>query len=596
MKIKKIITRISALIFALSVALLTIGCNFDLLTIEKIQFIDKPQTTFALNEQLSFKIEAVYTSQSGEKKTVYVKYENNSLSYDDGAGAQTAEIKISGFDTSFTGTRTAKIVYDGLSLSFDYTVIDDDGNFGGGDGTQYNPYLVSTVRHFQNMLNAKSFKFYKITNDIDFTGVVLQSANAGCDITLVNDGVETGGKYPENLKTKAWAGVIDGQIGTTAYNYTLKNLGAATKYNGKPANKDNELFGCIASSTNGRFEMKNLNIEFASTEGYSPVFCIASNNGYDAEISFKNVHISGYQNYGLCGTSWVGVFMNKLDYNPEAPCKSVLFENCTSTVQMMNTYPRTSAVSGFVTVHGKGGIKSLKFKNCTFGGRIEGSGQNSIGVFTTVSNQGTNYTKTPEMAQAYVDSAFKYENCKILSSAEIISNVGDRVYPTVHSTTGTSLTKSGVDVENTIDTSITQLTLTVDKQNNQISVTPDNSVADKIVGYKIYIQGTMTTLGKGGTFTYAMPSTIALVGGKLTAQPLLTIECNPDSNAVFENSTYGSKAIGLVGDRLVYNCKGVCETINVKSATLTVVALDENGKVIGYARDAKTTLNLAYVA
>ena len=590
MKIKKIITLISAIIFALSLAAFTVGCSeVDLLTIEKIQFIDKPQTTFVLDEDLTFKIEAVYGEQSGGKKTVYITYENDKLTYDAGDGeVKTAEIKISGFNTQYTGTRIATIEYDGLKLSFDYTVIDPSEKFGGGDGTQYNPYLVSTVEHFQHMLDADTFRYYKITNDIDFTNHVLKSANAGCDIKQLEGGID-------NLKTKAWAGVIDGQIGTTAYNYTLKNLGAAYKYDGSPANKDNELFGCISSSTNGRFEMKNLNIEFASTEGYSPVFSIACNNGYDAEIAFKNVHISGYQNYGLCGTSWVGAFMNKLGYDNNIACKSIVFENCSSTVAMMNTYPRTSAVSGFVTMLGHGKVNSMKFKNCTFGGRIEGSGQNSIGVFTTISNQGT-LTKTAELAQSYANSMLEYKDCKILSSAEIVSNVGENVYPTVHSTTGTSLTQTGVTVENQIDSSITQLSLSIDKANNRISVTPDSSIADNVARYKIYIQGLMTTLGKGGTFTYVMPSTETLVGGKLTGQQLLKIECDPLSNELFDDATYGSRAIGLKGGRLIYNCKGVCESINVKSATLTVVALDNNGKVIGYARDAKTTLNLAYAA
>ena len=158
------------------------------------------------------------------------------------------------------------------------------------------------------------------------------------------------------------------------------------------------------------------------------------------------------------------------------------------------------------------------------------------------------------------------------------------------------MTQTGVTVENQIDSSITQLSLSIDKANNRISVTPDSSIADKVTEYKIYIQGLMTTLGKGGTFTYTMPSTETLVGGKLTGQQLLKIECDPLSNELFDDATYGSRAIGLKGDRLIYNCKGVCESINVKSATLTVVALDNNGKVIGYARDAKTTLNLAYTA
>lgn len=583
---KKILASLVLLIFAISIAMVSVACKLNFTRVEDIQFSQTPKTTFQLNEKLNFSIKVVYVDEKNEaRKTIFVNYDDGKVTYDlnDNEGIKTERVKVTGFDTKLVGTFKAVVVYEQMKLEFDYTVIDPNAKYGGGDGSELSPYLVSTVEQFQNMLNEKSFKYYKITNDIDFANTVLQSANAGCDIDKLDGGMD-------NLKTKAWAGVVDGQVGTSDQNYSLLNLGSVKKFDGSPANKDNELFGCVGSSTNGKFELRNLNINFASTNGYSPVFSIACNNGYNAEIAFRNVHVTGTMDFALCNTSWAGVFMNKVGYHKDTPCKSLVIENCSSKLNMLNTYPRKTSVSGFITVSGQGTVNMLKYTNCTFGGRIEGAGTKAIGVFTTVVNQGI-FTNSEESAQAFANNSIKYENCKILSTATIVSNVADKVYATAYTGTGTSLTSTGVTVENTVDTSIKPLTVEIYAKDKQVTVTPDTSIADQVASYRIFVHGNMMTNGKGGTFTYYMPSTEALVNGKLTNQQLLTLAYNANSNESIGNGTYGSNAIGLVDGRLLYNCKGVCESVDITSASLTIVALNAQGKVIGYcSKDTKVNL------
>jgi hypothetical protein len=134
--------------------------------------------------------------------------------------------------------------------------------FGGGNGTQENPYLICTVDQFkliQGDMNKK--RFFKLTSDLDF-------------------------RAEENLRIIAIApfASIDGG------NHKIKNI-KITHGNGY---KDNGLFGQLVKDLNGnRDEIKNLIIENVQITGDGT----DDGGGVIASVNLggiiSNVHVTG---------------------------------------------------------------------------------------------------------------------------------------------------------------------------------------------------------------------------------------------------------------------------------------------------------------
>lgn len=540
---KKIITLCMVLVLALSAVVMT-GCNL-VYNVGTIEWVQKPATVYSLNEteKPSFTIRA----QIEKQDPVTITYPN---------GEYDSKITIKNFTTATTGTRTATVTYENLTLSFSYQVI--DGEFAGGTGSEIDPYVVTTPKHFQNMLNQKSFKYYVLGNTIDFAGKYIKMANNGQDAT----------------DAEAWTGVIDGN------GYSLTGISEVRTPDDKAINKYNEMFGRVARA-NEKFVMKNLTVAFAST-GASATMGLVTSNGTNGEIEFENVKLTGYINAANSGNSNISPFVSFLERTlpgkVQAPLKSLTLKNCESDLKILNAYA-TSIVAGFASAQSFVlPTGSVKFENCKFNGLIEGSYQQGAGAFFANNDNKKN-------------DALAFTNCTVGENAKIIK------------TAGRGLSNSEAAMYNCGNVALYDVT-TADGITGEVAVDSQSlkdaafTVADGVltceiegaVKYEIYAVGTMTyENGKGGAFRYVQPATAAELK---TGYTLLKIKS--DATGTTENTvtTYGSNLIVNENGTLVYYCGTVCQSINVKTAKLVVVAYNEAGTAIAIGTSA-TTVNLA---
>ena len=175
---KKILAICLTLVLSLAAFAIS-GCSlFD--DVGTISWIKEPAKTYTLNEteKPSFTLKA----EPKGKNPVTIVYPN---------GGYDSQIEVKNFTTTTVGTRTATVTYEKLTLSFSYKVV--DGKFADGTGSSVDPYIVSNAAQFQNMLDQKSFNYYKLGNNIEITGA-LRMANKGQDAK----------------SSESWVGEIDG--------------------------------------------------------------------------------------------------------------------------------------------------------------------------------------------------------------------------------------------------------------------------------------------------------------------------------------------------------------------------------------------------
>lgn len=462
-----------------------------------------------------------------------------------------AKITVKGFDTTRTGTYTATVTYDGkLSLSFSYKVT--DGKFADGTGTLVDPYIVNTAGQFQNMLDQKSFNYYKLGNSIDLTGVPLRMANKGQDAT----------------SAEAWVGELDGA------GYIVSGISEVQTPDGEPINKYNEIFGRVARDSE-KFVLKNITFDFASS-GKSATMGLVTGNGENGVLEFNNVKLTGYINAANSGNSnispYVSFLQRKVPGDKVAPLKSVTFTDCESNVQILNAYA-TSLVAGFASSQFVLPAGSVKFTNCKFNGLIEGSEQQGVGAFFTNNNTDK--------------AAYVFTGCSVGESAKIIKTAG----------LGTENAK--YKCGNVCFNGVTEIdgitgTVKVDESLKAFKLEVNNGLlecsVEGAVDYKIYAVGKMYYFedekAKSGAFRYVQPAE-KVENGNLTHN-LLKIKSDktPINKTEYKDNTdttYGSELI--VKDKnndkaLIYYCNDVCDHIKVTSAKVIVVAykMDANTK------------------
>lgn len=492
-----------------------------------IEWVEKPATEYSLGDttglKFSFKAEL-----KDPAKTVTVRYPEDKDKY---------TIEVNNFTTATVGTRTATVVFEKLTLAFSYKVTDK--KFADGTGSSVDPYIVNTAGQFQNMLDQKSFNYYKLGRSIDLTGVALKMANKGQDAT----------------NAEAWVGEIDGA------GYTVKGISEVQTPDGKAINKYNEIFGRVARDSE-KFVLKNITFDFAST-GKSATMGLVTSNGTNGVLEFNNVKLTGYVNAANSGNSnispYVSFLQRSLPGKVDAPLKSATFTNCENEIQILNAYA-TSLVAGFASAQSVLPAGSVKFTNCKFAGLIEGSYQQGAGAFFANNNTAKDY--------------YVFSGCTVAEGAKIIKTAGldktDAAYNCGNVCLKGETVVEGITGTVAVDSSLKAVTF--DKVDGvALECHVEGVVADD---YKIYAVGSMDYgNGKGGAFRYVQPAVAGTIDatGKLT-HTLLKIKSDDTVNKTTDKATYGSDLIVNENGVLVYYCGTVCKSINVKEAKVVVVA------------------------
>lgn len=492
-----------------------------------IEWVEKPATEYSLGDttglKFSFKAEL-----KDPAKTVTVCYPEDKDKY---------TIEVNNFTTATVGTRTATVVFEKLTLAFSYKVTDK--KFADGTGSSVDPYIVNTAGQFQNMLDQKSFNYYKLGRSIDLTGVALKMANKGQDAT----------------NAEAWVGEIDGA------GYTVKGISEVQTPDGKAINKYNEIFGRVARDSE-KFVLKNITFDFAST-GKSATMGLVTSNGTNGVLEFNNVKLTGYVNAANSGNSnispYVSFLQRSLPGKVDAPLKSVTFTNCENEIQILNAYA-TSLVAGFASAQSVLPAGSVKFTNCKFAGLIEGSYQQGAGAFFANNNTAKDY--------------YVFSGCTVAEKAKIIKTAGldktDAAYNCGNVCLKGETVVEGITGTVAVDSSLKAVTF--DKVDGvALECHVEGVVADD---YKIYAVGSMDYgNGKGGAFRYVQPAVAGTIDatGKLT-HTLLKIKSDDTVNKTTDKATYGSDLIVNENGVLVYYCGTVCKSINVTKAKVVVVA------------------------
>lgn len=491
-----------------------------------IEWVEKPATEYSLGDTtgLKFSIKA----QLKDQDEVTVRYPEDKDKY---------TIEVSNFTTATVGTRTATVVFEKLTLAFSYKVTDK--KFADGTGSSVDPYIVNTAGQFQNMLDQKSFNYYKLGRSIDLTGVALKMANKGQDAT----------------NAEAWVGEIDGA------GYTVSGISEVQTPDGKAINKYNEIFGRVARDSE-KFVLKNITFDFAST-GKSATMGLVTSNSINGVLEFTNVKLTGYVNAANSGNSnispYVSFLQRSLPGKVDAPLKSATFTNCENEIKILNAYA-TSLVAGFASAQSVLPAGSVKFTNCKFAGLIEGSYQQGAGAFFANNNTAKDY--------------YVFSGCTVAEGAKIIKTAGldktDAAYNCGNVCLKGETVVEGITGTVAVDSSLKAVTF--DKVDGvALECHVEGVVADD---YKIYAVGSMDYgNGKGGAFRYVQPAVAGTIDatGKLT-HTLLKIKSDDTVNKTTDKATYGSDLIVNENGVLVYYCGTVCKSINVKEAKVVVVA------------------------
>lgn len=515
-----------------------------------IEWIEKPATEYSLGDttglKFSFKAEL-----KDPAKTVTVRYPEDKEYAD--------KIEVKNFTTETVGTRTATVVFEKLTLAFSYKVTDK--KFADGTGSSVDPYIVNTAGQFQNMLDQKSFNYYKLGRSIDLTGVALKMANKGQDAT----------------NAEAWVGEIDGA------GYTVSGISEVQTPDGKAINKYNEIFGRVARDSE-KFVLKNITFDFAST-GKSATMGLVTSNSINGVLEFTNVKLTGYVNAANSGNSnispYVSFLQRSLPGKVDAPLKSATFTNCENEIKILNAYA-TSLVAGFASAQSVLPAGSVKFTNCKFAGLIEGSYQQGAGAFFANNNTAKDY--------------YVFSGCTVAEGAKIIKTAGLNSTKSVYNCGYVCLAGvteidgiTGKAAADLVDVSLKAVTF--DKvEGTELQCHVEGVVADD---YKIYAVGSMDYgNGKGGAFRYVQPAVAGTVDatGKLT-HTLLKIKSDATVNKTTDTATYGSDLIVNENGVLVYYCGTVCKSIDVTSAKVVVVAY-KNGVAVAIGTTADS-VNLA---
>lgn len=490
-----------------------------------ISWIKEPAKTYTLNEteKPSFTLKAEL-----KDKTINVTYPN---------GDYDSQIEVKNFTTTTVGTRTATVTFEKLTLSFSYKVV--DGKFADGTGAETDPYLVATTGQFQNMLNQKSFGYYKLTNNIDFTGTA---------INMANDGAAAADE-------DAWVGVLDGN------GYIVSGISQVRTKNGEISNKYNEVFGKV-SREKEKFVLKNITFDFAST-GESATMGLVTCFGNKGVLEFNNVKVTGYLNAANTSNSSIAPFITFM-YRGSKYLGSLNITNCISDIKIYNSYAIHN-VSGFISGMSENGggfnplsSGNIKFENSKFTGYIEGAKQLSAAFIVSRGDPSAVYTFNG------CSVGTEAEGTKIVKST---SKSGKVTHDYVVEENANTV--AGIDGTLKIDKSLKAVDIKVTGDVLECSVVGDTADDYKVFSLCGMVYSYLNEKGEHpeGSLKFVQPvDKNNVVGGKLT-QTLLKIRIKADSTTENTDTKYGSNLFVLENGAISYYGKSVfCNKLSFKNS------------------------------
>ncbi|MDD4291309.1 MAG: hypothetical protein PHX51_03600 [Clostridia bacterium] len=323
--------KISILLICLLSLLLLCSCNiFTDSDVTAIRISSLPKSTFTRGESVDL------------LSTIGLQYEKNGAWADIDNATYESNITITNFSTAFEpGIYTAIVSYTEagvtVSATFQYTITAASA-FAGGQGTENDPYLISTPEqwHLMNDSNGEvdeTKQFYKLVNDIDFG--------------------ETGNTC-----------ISKQNIDLNGNNYSINNVTRA-------------LFRTTLSVA-----IYDVNIFFNNTTDFAGIiaFSCAPNN---AQLSYETDNTYRYTNeYSITNVNTYGSFVTS--YGSGAIYSSHLYYDnyhdklaymsCTLSISNCNNYASalsTSELGGFCYMTNTQSY--ITFSNCANYGTLQGN-------------------------------------------------------------------------------------------------------------------------------------------------------------------------------------------------------------------------------
>lgn len=513
-----------SLLFIFVFAFFALTACFGETKISSIELLEQPKTVYTINEtniMPNFSIRIIYSSG-----TTLVVGQSNSL------------IEVEGFSTSTAGTFTAHIKYNspeynGAPISFQYTVVDP--NEIQGSGTLADPYLISTPEQFNDMLMGESRfgrgKHYRLTNDIDFTGIAIKQ--------YATDGYRTG----TPVKNATFSAHIDGA------NFSLLNINEIEQSNA--LSKYKEIFGYVEN-----FSLKNINIVYASNSDMGVTGLVTA---CVQDVLFENVNTSGYIKFPATkeSASNISPFVALADRGPKAELSgtTVTFRNCKNYTDLL-VGGKAQNIGGFIGSVASTRPSELIFINCINYGIMEGASSNAGGLFGTAMNSIITITNSKNEGNILnmnsTEQLGKYDESKTtIGTFEGNGNI-------------VSLTQIEVDVTNKTFTTRENHVYLVQYR---ISTTYSSGIGTGTIGF---------TLGSEGSYEhpfvlYEMPIDKTFVGDPEVISEALNKYVDGEGNQYF-----------------IYNSESDIYTNFGTTVTISVFEYDTQGKLTGCKLDFAT--------
>lgn len=290
------------------VAALFSGCflsNFN--RVKSISLVGTPKTTYYVGDSFDadgLKIQVNYINES--QASVIKNF--------------TEEDFIIDFKSDKVGTYKCTVTLKAnanISLSFDYSVIEEDGTFTEGDGSQSSPYVVYTAAQFSHIGDVAG-QYYVLGDNIDLTKVTPAGSNNGIDVY--------------NTNTKSFN--FDGQ------NFAITISGYAKA-----------VFHGVKDSTISNL---TLNIKPGSEINTLTLWSLGGKN------VFENITING-STTAMTNTGLICQWPYYAD--------SLVLKNCTNNANITGNSPRFAAFLGLVNSD----CKEITFDHCVNNGNLEGN-------------------------------------------------------------------------------------------------------------------------------------------------------------------------------------------------------------------------------
>lgn len=261
-----------------------------------------------------------------------------------------------------------------------------NGNFGGGDGSQSNPFIVDDAADFNRMrIDPDYFNneyYYIQSNDID-----LNWANFDDNIEYWIGHYNGNNKSIKNITLTK--GILSPKNGSTISNLFIDNIHVNINY---------EFIGVFNIYSNGGFTFDNVHIRNANISAEGDRVSIFGNSIYENEV-IQNCSVQGSINFIASGvSSYCAGFICHMFYNSQVI-------NCQSKVDInVDCNNIDTFIAGFVATIGMNSV----VQNSFFDGSISSNALGIIGGFVAHGNSDVNLIKC--FANADIEINSDYEN------------------------------------------------------------------------------------------------------------------------------------------------------------------------------------------